>query len=266
MRHLLIESIQDTIRFSENELKEATKESMASNIVYEENFRSMKQVSLDVNGKIIVIESTTFDAARLFITEGRTAVLNFANPVKPGGGVLRGAKAQEECLCRSSNLYPCLSANNVYSLYYGYHQNKDYKFSDRLIYTKNICVFKDDKYIPKLLPENEWINVDVITCAAPYRPGLLDVIDEQLKDIFKLRIRNIFEASIDNGVNVLILGAFGCGAFANPPSVVSMAFKEVIDENCYLSKIPNIIFAIKKSLNPNFNVFSSMFKDYFQDK
>ena len=36
--------------------------------------------------------------------ENRILVLNLANPVNPGGGVRRGAKAQEEDLCRRSSL------------------------------------------------------------------------------------------------------------------------------------------------------------------
>lgn len=38
-------------------------------------------------------------------------------------------------------------------------------FSDRLIYTKGITVFKYDKIITQILPKNDWFKVDIITCA-----------------------------------------------------------------------------------------------------
>ena len=34
-----------------------------------------------------------------------------------------------------------------------------------------------------------------------------------------------------NGADILILGAFGCGAFANDPLVVARAYKAVMREN-----------------------------------
>ena len=44
-------------------------------------------------------------------------VLNFANPVHPGGGVRRGANAQEEDLCRKSSLLLSLESENARSFY-----------------------------------------------------------------------------------------------------------------------------------------------------
>lgn len=38
----------------------------------------------------------------------KIAVMNFANAFHAGGGVTTGESAQEECLCRTSTLYPLL--------------------------------------------------------------------------------------------------------------------------------------------------------------
>ncbi|MBR2255757.1 MAG: DUF2263 domain-containing protein [Blautia sp.] len=39
--------------------------------------------------------------------------LNFANAYTPGGSVSEGVMAQEECLCRSSNLYAALTVRKI---------------------------------------------------------------------------------------------------------------------------------------------------------
>lgn len=93
---------------------------------------------------VVVKQGSSFDVARS-ISSGKVAVLDFANPHVPGGGVVRGAKAQEECLCRCSNLYNVLSVENLEKEYYKWHEeNTDYLFSDKVIYTPGIQIIKTD--------------------------------------------------------------------------------------------------------------------------
>lgn len=250
-RSELIAAFQDTMSKSMSPiLKNGTELAAQSSRVYLEGFRSRKQTKQH-KAEIIVEENTTFAAARKHLARGKTAVLNFANPETPGGGVQNGAMAQEECLCRSSNLYTCLTANS-FPDYYQYHRElHNHFYSDRLIYTEGVTVFKDDSDIPNMLEEKDWFQVDIITCAAPYIAKRRYTNRTALKGLFKGRIQNIFEVAIEHDIETLILGAFGCGAFKNPPDVVAKAFKEVIEENSYKERFTKIVFAIKSTVNSN---------------
>lgn len=243
----LVQCFQDSVNASMDFFKVDTQNTIRANKVYKEGFTSSKRVRKEkYRADMWVQRDTTFNAAKIYGAGMKIAVLNFANPHHPGGGVANGAMAQEECLCRSSNLYPVISHPNVSEDYYTYHSKiNSYFFSDRLIYSKNVVVFKDDSALPQWMPENEWFYVDVITCAAPYIGNREYTDRTALKEIFKKRIKNIFEAAIDNEVEVLILGAFGCGAFKNPPEVVAMAFREMIEQEDYDKYFKRIIFAIK---------------------
>lgn len=84
-----------------------------------------------------------------------------------------------------------------------------------------------------MLLQEDWFKVDVITCAAPYLGGSKYTNLTVLKRIFQNRITNIMEAALDNKVDTIILGAFGCGAFKNPAYVVAEAFKSVIESKQY---------------------------------
>lgn len=269
----LIQCFLDSVNISNSILKAETENAILSNRVYRENFISQNRIvqnenHFDIFDFIIFEATTSFNAAKQYLKYGKTAVLNFANPHNPGGGVHNGATAQEECLCRSSNLYPCISNENTYDEYYLYNRNiSNSFFSDRLIYTKNITVFKDDSAVPRLMPNADWFKVDVITCAAPYIAKRKYTNPTALKELFKSRIKNIFEAAIDNGVEVIILGAFGCGAFKNPPEIVAKAFHEIIDENDYACFFKKIVFAIKSNYLNNYNYeifYQEFFADYMQ--
>ncbi len=234
-RDKLVYCFQDTLILSESEkLRASTVQAVSSSKVYYESSVAINRKINPMIGDIIVEENTSFASAKEYSKYGKVCVLNFANPHTPGGGVENGAMAQEECLCRSSNLFLCLKSENVFEEYYKYHREiENHFFSDRLIYTKNVTVFKDDSTVPCLMDEGEWFEVDVITCAAPYLGKRVYTNKKALKELFRGRVKNIFEAAIENGAEVIILGAFGCGAFKNPPEIVAEAFYEVIIENEY---------------------------------
>lgn len=116
-------------------------------------------------------------------------------------------------------------------------------YNDDCIYIPDVVVFKSDSSFPEQLPEKDWYQVNILTCAAPNlrknpsnnmnpKSGrkAADITEEELAVLLRRRIRRIFEIAAAEGNNVLILGAFGCGAFRNPPEVVAEVFREVQEE------------------------------------
>ncbi len=258
----LVDCFWDTVEISRNIESDLVK-------VYDEKY--MSQTSSKIYKADIIVENiTTYRAAYKFgcSQEKKTAVLNFANPVSPGGGVTVGAMAQEECLCRSSNLYMSINAPIAEKEFYFYHKYHDYNgfYSDKIIYSKDITVFKTDNDLPVIMDKSDWYKVDVITCSAPYLRHRIDIDKAYLKRVLKDRIKNIFEVATDNKVEVLILGAFGCGAFHNPPEIVAEAFRDVITDYIY-GPFSKIVFAIKSTnmnnpeLCPNINAFKYFLSD-----
>ena len=236
---------QEIIKTSSS-LQQQMLKSQAGSQLYLDNYHSAVRRKKGT-GKVEVVGTTTFQCAReLSLSASKIAVLNFANPHEPGGGVRRGAMAQEECLCRCSDLYNVLAQPYFLKHYYEYHyRNCDNFFSDRLIYSPNVTVFKSDDSIPQLL-ENPFF-VDVITCAAPYLNGRIIKTDEELLAIYKSRIRNILEVAISKDVDCLILGAFGCGAFHNNPDLMSKSFADLLIHEQYATYFEKVIFAIKRT-------------------
>ena len=168
---------------------------------------------------IRVVTAGSVSAIEGVVAGRRVAALNFADALTPGGLVFEGVETQEEDLCRCSNLYPCISQDKVFDNYYGYNRSLENDiYSDRLIYSSDVLFFKDEDYW--CIPIRT--KCDVITCPAP--------VECSDKQVFINRIKCIIGAAYSKGVDHLILGKFGCGAFGNDPRLVATAFKEVLDE------------------------------------
>ena len=248
-REQLIEIFKDTERWYHRDAKlaEAVRKSIAGTKLYGPSDNPPVPPAPDgVRTQVTVTGYRSLEAARRLLRENpgrKAAVHNFASATNPGGGVTRGSRAQEESLCRCSTLYPVLDTPELWKQYYQFHRNRhDTRYTDACIYSPGILAVKSDTDLPQRLPESEWLEVDVLTCAAPnlrprpynpMNPGggePAQVSDEELLELHRSRARHMLTAAAANGVDVLVLGAFGCGAFQNNPEVVARAYREILPE------------------------------------
>ncbi len=235
----------DTCRqCEENEtLNEYVKNSIACQLIIRNDTTFMARKERE--GKVIVTRKKTFEAAAEYARRGQTvAVLNFGSAFVPGGGGHKNALTQEECLCRESTLYPCISHNMCMEQFYQYHRDyfdsyghigRPYDlYNDDMIYTPHVMVFKTSDKFPVLMPEKEWFDVDVITMAAPNIKGEPSAKSEPmvstLVNIFEDRFSRVMISALQHKVDVLILGAFGCGDFGNDPMVVATGAARALEK------------------------------------
>merc|ERR1711933_112846 len=59
-----------------------------------------------------------------------------------------------------------------------------------------------------------------------------------------LRIRGVLHAAKTSGFTKLVLGAWGCGAFGNPPDHVAKIFREELSSAEFRGAFRQIVFAI----------------------
>jgi len=240
----------------------------------------LPEISPDIyeeTAKVVVSKKRSFEAAGAY-KKDKVAVHNFASALRPGGGVVNGANAQEECLCRCSGLYDNLSTQHMWEGFYAPHRRmQDPLHNDDIIFTPGVVVFKSDTADPVLLAEENWFSVDVITCAAPDlkgQPGIsyssgddrktVRITDIGLMELHEKRLRRILDVAVSEGDEVVILGAFGCGAFGNDPMVVAGAARNVLPD--YLHAFKTIEYAVYcgPGNDRNYKVFEHVLRSFIK--
>ncbi|CAF0966829.1 unnamed protein product [Adineta ricciae] len=222
----------------------------------------------------VVMEDCLVVYEKLVSQGHKPLLLNMANATSPGGGYRKGDGAQEENLFRRSDYYQSLDfeiANKDRSEplfcnekgackkptgYRGFYPMELFG----AIYTSGITVFrqreKEEGYAYMAKPLT---NVCSVAMAA-YRDPTLNK-NSMLEDKFAVnthkKIESIFAIGHQHGHNCLVLSAFGCGAFKNPPEHIALLFKSVITQ--YAGYFHEIYFAIiddhnsKGKINPDGN-------------
>ena len=190
---------------------------------------------------------------RVFIegySNHKIGIMNFASPIVAGGGFLNGASAQEEAICRASYLYPELANCQQY-----YKINRAIDFTSHtcgLIYSENIKFVKaeiegEERFVKPVF-------ADVITVAAPQNLSQ-NSTDMKIKRELNEKIVQTLRQFKVHQIEVLVLGAFGCGVFKNSPKLVAQLFQKNLESDEFKHYFKKIIFS---TYLPNYTEFKPL--------
>ena len=224
-----------------------------SAVMYREEKSLDLAPSTPVEPIIQVVENDCVLAAKQLIEEGyNPAMLNLADLFKPGGLIEFGSGAQEENLCRRSNLimslYPFSSERvHQYPQLNLSEQTEQYPMDAHFggMYSRIVTFFRGTESDGYTLLEEPY-NIPVISVAALHNPRINEkgMLIEEDANQTKDKIRTIFRIGAIQGHDSLVLSAFGCGAFGNPPEHIAKLFHEVILEDEFRYAFRLICFAI----------------------
>lgn len=144
--------------------------------------------------------------------EGHVSVLNSASYTR--GGFTTGAIAQEEALCHVTTLYPVLK--HFQERFYNQNVEPAPFYGNRAIFSKDI-IYENQFGFP--------FKINVLTCVAPNLSRYHTILNGY-EEVIRNRIKFILDIFENNDCRNIVLGAFGCGVFRNPPEVVARIFKE----------------------------------------
>ncbi|CAF1167572.1 unnamed protein product [Rotaria sordida] len=181
-----------------------------------------------------------------------------ANATSPGGGYRKGDGAQEENIFRRSDYYQSLDGEladtdrserifctskcelKPFAGYGGLYPIPEFG----AIYTSGITVFRQTETNGYAYMKNPLYNVCAIAIPAYRDPELTrnNMLENKFAVKTHKKIENIFTIAHHHKHDCLVLSAFGCGAFRNPPEHIAALFKSVIYQ--YAGYFETIYFAI----------------------
>ena len=223
-----------------------------------------------------VLSQDCLAVAKQFVeeSEDKVAVLNLASASNPGGGVYSGAGAQEEYCFRCSDYFRSLYQFVDFGTDYGVERAEESYPMDRNfggVWSPDVTVFRGTEAEGYPFLEKPW-KVNFIAVAGINRPDTVIMQDGRewmtapMVTVTKNKLRTILNIAIDNEVDILVLGAIGCGAFRNPPHHVALLFKEILAEPIYAHAFKKVVFAIKRDRNIRKTDLAQVFEEIIEEK
>ncbi|HUU35306.1 MAG TPA: TIGR02452 family protein [Vicinamibacterales bacterium] len=176
--------------------------------------------------RVRVENESVLVVGRRMAATGPVAALNFASATAPGGGFRSGARAQEECIARSSGLFACLEHCDMYPRH---RAVLDAMYTDYVIYSPEVPVFRTDE---GALLDEPWA-MSILTSPAVHGVGIERYAPHRYGDIagvMRERTRKVLAVAAAHGQRRLILGAWGCGAFGLDGGMMAGIFAEALAE------------------------------------
>ena len=176
---------------------------------------------------IDVTAETTLEAARRLSLAGHPDIccLNFASAKNPGGGFLSGSQAQEESLARSSGLYACIAPIREM---YDYNRSLGTSlYSDYMIYSPAVPVFRNDEGDLLESPYSISIITSPAVNAGAVRQNEPNRVP-QIRPTLAARMEKLLWVASEQRQRTLVLGAWGCGVFANDPAMIAELFHDAL--------------------------------------
>ena len=199
---------------------------------------------------IKVLNEDCLNVANWLWSKGfKPCVLNMASRRMPGGGVLTGAGAQEENLFRRTNLFQSLYPfkEELAREYLVEPREEQYPIErfEGGIYSPTIVVFRGPESEGYPLLTNPF-PVSVATVPAINRPDLTadGHLTKEMEASYERKMATIFRLAFAGGNDALVLGAWGCGAFRNPPADIARIFHKTLDSYEFKNKFAVVVFAI----------------------
>eukprot|EP00747_Dinoflagellata_sp_TGD_P168858 gnl/TRDRNA2_/TRDRNA2_196259_c0_seq1.p1 gnl/TRDRNA2_/TRDRNA2_196259_c0~~gnl/TRDRNA2_/TRDRNA2_196259_c0_seq1.p1 ORF type:complete len:310 (+),score=57.82 gnl/TRDRNA2_/TRDRNA2_196259_c0_seq1:62-991(+) len=212
-------------------------------------------------------------AALLCELKEMPAVLNFAHGFNCGGGFDHAPGSQEEDIFRKTSLFLSLwphrrSDDGPGVLKRGkwighfdrYLPRKDAFYPHTEcggIYSPHVRVIRDqsgglcDAQAVAKLPLFAVLTVAAqnVNFEPPFKPALL-----------REKVRTVLWMAKVMGHDSVVLGAFGCGYFSNPPNVVAQTFQELLGSGGeFAHAFRTVVFAVPGATSRNFKIFATYF-------
>jgi len=253
------------IRLDKKAMIKSTKESV---LYRDDNFElelAVKKYRTEIFVAAMDCLEAGVEAAKKWKT--KPVVLVNGSQNNPGGGFTSGMAAQEEDICRRTGLIHCLDD----PWFLEPKRNWSYPIPEfGAMYSKDVFVFRHGAEKGYAFMQRP-MKLGFINQAAYKSPPIKETggqqeLSNRVKKCILRKLAAVLNTAVIHNHEVLILGAFGCGVYENPPNVIARLFHQLLGPGGRFEGVFRaVIFAIvdgrparhnpKGNLHPFANIF-----------